>query len=211
VARAVESGRPRRIVLLSYVGADERSSNAYLRSTATAERILRATGKDPVVFRCTYIIGPPEAPGPSARGFMAEPGKKPRVIGDRSQVVAPIYLGDVVDAVLAAVDRGGTGIYNLAGPERMPLDELVRLLNLDPTISITHVPVWLARVLSLFVPNLPGALVDTLARDSVDDSSPAIRTFGLELHALRDIWTTSGDPTSPATTGRLSATTNRSA
>jgi nucleoside-diphosphate-sugar epimerase len=191
VARAVSEGRTGRVVMLSYVGADLHSRNEYLRTKAIAESVLRSTGRTVVVFRCTWIVGSPDAPGPSAAAFIVPPGKTARVIGSGRQVVAPVYLADVVEAVLSTLTTESSGVYELAGPDRMTLDAMVRLLNRDPQVPITHLPLGVARLLSTFVPALPRGLVETLASDSVGDSIDATQTFGLHFHSLRDIWSTS--------------------
>ena len=188
VADAVRDSRVRRVLFLSYPGADESARNPYLRAKAQAERMLRETGKELVVFRCTHIIGPPEAPGPTARSMVAERGKAVPVLGNGRQTVAPLYLGDVVSALVAAATTGAAGTYELAGPQRMSLDELVRLLNREPQARIRHLPTGLARLLGRFAPSLRGPMVDVLLRDSVADPTRAVTEFGLGLTSLRTVW-----------------------
>ena len=201
VARAVAAGRTRSIVMLSYVGADVHSHNIYLRTKAIAESVLRSTARTVVVFRCTWIVGSPDSPGASAAAFIAAPGKAVHVIGSGRQVVAPVYVADVVDAVVAALTSESAGVYELAGPDRMTLDDMVRVVNRDRQVRINHLPVAIARVLSPFVPDLPRGLVETLASDSVGDSTDAVRTFGLHLHSLRDVWSISRSPPRLTPTG----------
>jgi len=188
VASAVKDGKAKHVLFLSYVGASEGSKNLYLRTKAMAERILAASGKEVVVFRCSHIIGSPDAPGPTALAMLAKPGKGVTVLGNGRQVVAPVYLGDVVSALLSAMRGGSPGIYDLTGPEQISLDDLVRLLNRNPQIPITHIPDWMARLIGVFVPALPSPMVDVLLHDSVGDPSRAVAIFGLELTSLRTIW-----------------------
>ena len=188
VVRALKDGRAKRVLFLSYVGASEESKNLYLRTKAMAERILAASGKELVVFRCTHILGPPGTPGPTASAMLAKPGRGVSVLGNGRQVVAPVYLDDVVAALLAAMRGGRPGTYDLAGPERMSLDDLVRLLNRNPRVPIRHIPGWVARLLGLSLPALPGPMVDILLTDSVGDPSHAVDTFGLPLTSLRAVW-----------------------
>jgi NADH dehydrogenase len=188
VADALRSGNARRVLFLSYVGAGMASENLYLRAKAQAERLLQETGKEVVIFRCTHIIGPPEAPGPTATAMLAPPGGKVNLLGDGGQVVAPVCLGDVVSALLAAVDGGPPGIYELTGPERMTMDHLARLLNRNPEVAIAHLPAWLARLMGRVLPALPGPLVETMLNDSVGDASAAVTRFGLKLMPLGALW-----------------------
>jgi len=188
VATAFKDSKAKRILFLSHVGANEASKNQYLRTKAQAERLLTATGKEVVIFRCTHIIGPPDVPGPFAFSLLARPGKKAGVLGNGRQIVAPLYVGDAVMALILAMAEGPPGVYELAGPDQMSLDELVRLLNRNPEVRISHLPTWAARILGVVLPMLPSAFVDVVLQDSTGDSSRAKSTFGLKLTSLRSIW-----------------------
>jgi nucleoside-diphosphate-sugar epimerase len=188
VVNAFKDSKGKRILFLSPVGADENSKNQYLRTKAQAERLLTATGKEVVIFRCSHIIGPPDAPGPFAFSLLAKPGKKAGVIGSGRQQVAPLYIGDVVMALIGAMTKGAPGTYELTGPDPMSLDDLVRLLNRNPEVRISHLPDWAARLLGAVLPMLPSAFVDVVLRNSLGDSSRAKSAFGVKLTSLRSIW-----------------------
>jgi NADH dehydrogenase len=188
VAQALRHGRARRVLFLSYVGASESSPNLYLRTKGEAERLLAATGKEVVVFRCTHIIGPPAAPGPTAQALLAPPTGRVAVLGSGRQRVQPVFLGDVAAALAAAMERGAPGTYDLAGPESMTLDELVALLNRDRDVRLRHLPDPLARALAHLKTSLPRALVDVMLRDSVGDHERAATAFSFPLTSLRDVW-----------------------
>ncbi|MDR7420681.1 MAG: NAD(P)H-binding protein [Armatimonadota bacterium] len=188
VAVAVARGRARRVIALSCVGADEESTNRYLRYKAAAERALTATHKDVIVIRSTYIIGRPEDPGQPAVALLARPGRNADVPGDGCQTVAPVFVDDVASALVAAVTRGTYGTYEMAGPDRMSLDDLVRLLHRGADVTIRHVPAWMARLVSTVLPALPGPMVDVLLRDNIGDPTRACSTFDLRLTSLREVW-----------------------
>ncbi len=189
IAGALKQGKAKRVLFLSYVGADEGSSNVYLRTKAMAERLLRETGKNLVIFRCTHIIGSPESPGPLAQSMRPKPGKKVGILGKGDQVVAPLYLADVVKALLAALKEGEPGTYELAGPERMTMNDLARLLNRNPEVRLSHLPPWAIRVLGTLMPKLlPRPFVEVIMHDSVGDHSLAAHTFGLKFTSLKTIW-----------------------
>jgi uncharacterized protein YbjT (DUF2867 family) len=57
VVAAAGNSDVRRVVFLSYVGADVASPNDYLRSKALAERLLVESGIPTTVFRCLHIYG----------------------------------------------------------------------------------------------------------------------------------------------------------
>jgi len=189
VASSLREGKAKRVLYLSHVGAQENSENLYLKTKGVAENLLKASGKRVVIFRCTHIIGSPETPGPLAHSMVAKPGKKKAgLFGNGRQRVAPLYVGDAVSAVMAAMEGGEAGVYDLAGPEMMSMEDLARLLNRDPDVRLSPSPNWVARVLSRVFPMMPRAFVDLILQDSLGDSSRAISTFHLKLTSLRKIW-----------------------
>lgn len=188
VVAGIDPDTTRRLVFLSYVGAAEDSPNAYLASKARAERLLRDTGVPCTVLRCTHIIGPPNAPGPTAGSLRRSGGRTVAVLGNGRQRVAPVYLGDVVAAVLAALSSDTSGTFDLAGPETMTMDELVRLLNPDGGVRISHVPWPAAQLLRFVGPKLPAALIDIMRKDSLGKGDAAAEALGISLMSLSDVW-----------------------
>jgi NADH dehydrogenase len=191
VAGAVRGGDVQRIVFLSYVGADPASSNAYLRSKGRAEQILQGTGAPVTIFRCVHIYGPPDRPGPTAGAFIAKGRGPVSVPGSGHQWIAPLYIGDVADAVLiAATDpEAPVGTFELGGPDEMTMDQFVRTVN-RPGVRLMHLPPVVARGLAHVVPTLTPALMELLLADNVPSADPAetASRFGTELHRLTEIW-----------------------
>src|SRR5262245_35096360 len=192
VANAVKQGRTRKLVFLSYVGASEDSPNRYLSTKASAERLLRETAIPLTVFRCTHIIGPPRSPGPTAASLLARPKASVMVLGNGKQRIAPIYLGDVVSAVTAAMRSDHVGTFDLQGPDEMSLDDLVYLLNSPAKVSITHVPGLVAPLLRFVGPRLPAALIDVMMSDCRSSHATASAVFGLMLTPLSRVWSGAG-------------------
>ena len=189
VVHALRGGKANRVLYLSHVNAHEESMNLYLKTKGIAENLLKASGKQAVIFRCTHMIGSPETPGPLAHSMVAKPGKKKAgLFGNGRQRVAPLYVGDAVAALMAALEGGRAGVYDLAGPEMMSMEDLARLLNRDPEVRISPSPNWVARLLSKVFPMMQPAFVDLMLQDSLGDSSRAISAFGLKLTSLRTIW-----------------------
>jgi uncharacterized protein YbjT (DUF2867 family) len=191
VPGAVRGGDVQRIVFLSYLGADSADPNAYLRSKGRAERILHGTGVPVTIFRCVHIYGPPDRPGPTAGAFLAKGRGPVSVPGSGRQRIAPLYIGDVVDAVLsAAMDpEAPAGTFELGGPDEMTMDQFVRTLN-RPGVRLMHLPPVLARGLAHVVPSLTPALMELLLADNVPSADPTetASRFGTELRRLTDVW-----------------------
>lgn len=186
--KALERSLVRRLVFLSYVGADPTSSNAYLSTKGHAEEIVRGGPVDSVVIRSTFIYGPPDDPGPSAQPFLSN-GASVSVIGTGRQRWAPVYVGDVVEALTrAALDPTvPTGTFALAGPQEMTVDAFVDALNLRH-VKERHLAGRLARVVAHLVPTLTPAMVEVLEADSLPDGRLISDVLDLELHKVTDVY-----------------------
>ena len=191
VVAAARESDVRRLIFLSYVGADTGSPNAYLRSKALAEGLMVESGIPTTIFRCLHIYGPPESPGPTAGAFIARGRRPVTVPGTGKQLIEPLYIGDVVDALFGAVARADapTGIFDLGGPDRMTMDDFVRALN-SADVRIRHIPPGVARLLAHLSPSLTPALMDLLLCDNVAGAPPFEigRQFGFTPHRVPDVW-----------------------
>ncbi len=181
----------RRVVALSYVGASSAGENEYVRSKGRGEEWVRRARRQNVFLRSSYIFGPPVNPGPTVEAFLHHKGHPVRMLGDGLQRVAPIFLDDVVEAVVrAGLDpEAPAGTFDLVGPEEMGLDEFVTTLS-GSSLADRRIPELLSRALGRVLPALDPALVDVLLADSVSTGQPsASEVLGLELHAVRDVYT----------------------
>jgi nucleoside-diphosphate-sugar epimerase len=186
---ALQGSTVKRVIFLSYVGADRSARNDYLRTKGQAEDLLYRSGRNVVIFRCSHIYGPPEDPGPMVSALLARRRETVSVLGDGAQLIAPVYREDVVEAILrAGLDcRAPIGRFDLCGPEVMTLDEFVHTVNTGDT-RIRHIPAALARALGHLQPGLTPALVDVLLADSIGERRRVERVFGLTRHRLRDVY-----------------------
>lgn len=196
VARAARGSNVKRIVALSPLDAREDSTNEYLSTKALAERYLVGTKIPTIIFRCSHIIGDPQNPGPFAGMLLSNEGEPVKILGTGKQIVAPLYLGDVAEAIVRAIENGRSGTFELSGPERMTMDDLARLLNHDPQVPICHLADRLAMFLSKMAPGFPPALVDVMVRPSVGNPAETMRQFRLRLHSLNPVWNRQADPIS---------------
>ncbi len=197
---ALAGSTVRRLVFLSYPGADPDSANDYLRTKGEAEELVLACGCEAVVVRSTFIYGPPDDPGPSATPFLLKAGKPESrigvgtgrqtvsVIGSGRQRYAPVYVNDVAEALTRfALDPAApAGTFGLAGPDILTVDEFADSLN-GANVKEQHLGRRTARALAHVVPTLTPAMVDVLAADSLPDGRPlASDVLGLALHRLTD-------------------------
>ncbi len=186
---ALAGSSVRRIVFLSYVGADPTSANDYLRTKGEAESLVTGAGREALVIRSTFIYGPPDDPGPSTAPFIAQAGKAVFVIGSGAQRYAPVFVGDVAEVLMrGALDASApTGTFALAGPDVLTVDEFVRVVNGGP-VKERYLQGRLARVLAHFLPTLTPALVEVMTADSLPDTTLAATVFGINLHSIRGVY-----------------------
>lgn len=193
VRRTVEAlagSTVRRVLLLSYVGADAASDNAYLRSKGEAERLVLGCGREGVVLRSTFIFGPSDDPGPSAAPFIADHGHPVALVGSGRQRYAPVYVADVAEALVRfALDRATpTGTFAIAGPRALTVDDFAAALS-GGHARERHLRRPVARALAHLTPRLTPAMVDVLAADSVSDgAASADRVLGMRLHSVADAY-----------------------
>ncbi len=195
VARAARGSNVKRIVAVSCLDANEHSSNECLSTKARAERYLLETRIPTVIFRCSHVIGDPHNPGPLAGMLLSNEGEPVKILGTGKQMVAPLYLCDIAEALVRAVENGRSGIFELSGPDRMTMDDLARLINRNPQIPIRHLADHLAVYLSKMSLGLPSALVDIMVRPSAGNPVETIRQFRLRLHSLGPVWNAAADQT----------------
>lgn len=190
---ALEGSTVERVVFLSYVGASTASPNAYLRAKGEAEAVLHRSGRDPVVFRCTHIYGPPEEPGPTVSASLARKGGTASVLGTGAQRLAPVYRDDVVEAIVAAAldPRTPHGRFDLPGPDIVTMDEFVMMVN-RRSVKLRHIPPFLVRTLGHALPALTPELVDVMLSDSLGEATRAERAFGLNRRHLADVYGAGG-------------------
>src|SRR5215472_6501287 len=161
-------------------------------ATSLQRRVQSACCRRPECLRrCSDALtlsGRPSTRAPTAVTLLAGGKKSVKVLGNGKQRVAPVYLGDVVAAMDAAITSDHTGTFDLQGPDEMSFDDLVRLVNGAAKLSIAHVPAVLARLLQFVGPKLPGSLIDVMVHDSRSDHPTAHRVLGLSLRHLGEVW-----------------------
>ncbi|QHT61018.1 SDR family oxidoreductase [Paenibacillus lycopersici] len=107
-------------VALSIVGTDRPPGNAYFNAKVAQEKLIQAAGIPYTIVRATQFF---EFAG--AIAYTATEGQTVRL---PSAAMQPIAAADVSAALAAyALDKPVNGIVDLAGPEKIGMDEFVRL------------------------------------------------------------------------------------
>jgi len=185
VARAIGIER---MVHLSAIGADPASASAYARSKADGEKRVREALPAATILRPSIVIGPEDG---FFNRFAAMARMLPMLplIGGGETRFQPVYVGDVADAIVAALQSsdaagqtyqlGGPQVYSFAELMRYMLDVLGRRRLLVP-LSFGMAS-FQARFLELLpVPPLTRDQVELLKVDNVvADGAPGLNDLGI--------------------------------
>jgi NADH dehydrogenase len=195
IADAAAAADLRRVVYLSILGSEPKSANACLASKGRAEQILLGAKTPALVLRVPMVVGPGDVTANIVRRE-ALARVLPLAAGGRART-QPIYAGDVVEAIVAGLERDGLDdlILDLAGPESLTQREFIeraaRLYGRRP--RVVSIPAgllgFIAHVAERFLTNPPltkTALEVILADDEIDPE-PAQRTLGIKLTPLDEI------------------------
>lgn len=139
IAAAAREAGATRVVHISALGADADGESAYARTKAAGEQAVLAAFPDATIVRPSVVFGPEDnffnmfarmaifspflpvidAGAWSSKGLYGEGGPK----------FQPVYVGDVADAIVAALTRENQGgkIFELAGPHVYSMRQIMEL------------------------------------------------------------------------------------
>lgn len=125
VAAAAAAAGARALVHLSAVGADPAGESAYARSKGDGETAVRAAFPAAAILRPSIIFGREDKFINRFAGLIRILPVVP-VIAPNTKF-QPVYVGDVADAVVAALDTSAAGrTFELGGPQVLSMGELQR-------------------------------------------------------------------------------------
>ena len=184
VARAAAAQGVGRLVHLSALGADANSDSAYARSKAEGEARVRAAFPRAAIFRPSVVFGPedgffnrfaslarflpvlPVIGAPTLPSLRRSEGALPFVLdffGAGGPKLQPVYVGDVADAIVAALERNDAQgqTFEIAGPRVYSFKEIMELTMAASGRRrlLAPMPYWLAGIEALFLQWLPKPLL----------------------------------------------------
>jgi NADH dehydrogenase len=189
-----------RMVHVSALGANERSSSQYACSKAEGERRVIENVPGAVVFRPSIMFGPEDTFFNRFAGMARLSPMLPLLGGGLSRF-QPAFVGDVASAVAAAADghaKPGT-VYELGGPEIFTFKELMQftLRTIGRRRILLPIPFPLARPLATIAQFVPGApltpdQVEMLRADNVVSSAAmsegrTFEAFGIKPDSIAAI------------------------
>jgi uncharacterized protein YbjT (DUF2867 family) len=180
-----------RVVALSIHGADPASTNACLRSRGAADATLLRAAPAVVVLRVPMVLGEGDY---ASRALAARARRAFGVSLRAASLEQPVYGGDVVAAIVAALAGGVTGrqVIELAGPESLSRRALTEraaavLGTRTRVVSLPLAPAFAAAALlerCLANPPVTRAMLEVLDHDDRIDPAPGARALGLTLTPL---------------------------
>jgi uncharacterized protein YbjT (DUF2867 family) len=145
LVRAAERAGVERFVFFSALNARHHSRTRFFRAKALAEEAVEASSMQTTLFRPSIIY----TPGDPWLTLLDRLSRLPAmpVSGGGRAVFEPIWAEDVADAVMAALSNGTPANYELAGPELLSYDDIVRiaLRASHRRRRLLHVPVPVVR------------------------------------------------------------------
>lgn len=196
VARqAARLGVPR-LVHVSGIGAAEDSPSHYVRARARGDAAVRGAFPEATVLRPSVLFGPGDA---FFTGLAAIARAMPVIplFGDGDTRLQPVYVGDVAQAVAAAVERPAAAgrTFDLGGPDIYSYRDLLALTLRQTGRRRLLLPVpfaiWdlLAAVAGLLPrPPLTRAQVVLMKSDNVaGDATPGLSDLGIDATAVETL------------------------
>lgn len=145
LVRAAERAGVRRFVFFSAMGATHHSRTRFFRAKALAEDAVEASSLESTIFRPSIIY----TPGDPWLTLLDRLSRLPAVpvSGSGRAAYEPIWAEDVAEAVMGALSNGSGSAYELAGPEMLSYDDIVRtvLRAEHRRRRLLHVPLPLVR------------------------------------------------------------------
>lgn len=179
VARAAAASGVGRMVQVSAIGADPDSPSLYAKSKALGEAAVREAMPRATILRPSVVFGA-EDQFFNRFGAMAQYMPFMPVIAGDTQF-QPVYVGDVADAVMAALLRpdAAGALYELGGPDVWSFREILQwiLRQTHRDRRLVNIPMGLARAQAAIMERLPGKPLTRdqlllLSRDNV--TSPGV-------------------------------------
>jgi uncharacterized protein YbjT (DUF2867 family) len=145
LVRAAERAGVERFVFFSALNARHHSRTRFFRAKALAEEAVEASAMRTTVFRPSIIY----TPGDPWLTLLDRLSRLPAmpVSGSGRAVFEPIWAEDVADAVMHALSNGTSSSFELAGPELLSYDDIVRvaLRASHRRRRLLHVPLPIVR------------------------------------------------------------------
>jgi NADH dehydrogenase len=175
LARLAREAGVERLVHISAIGADPRSTSAYARTKAAGEQAVHDAFPTATILRPSIVFGP-EDDFFNRFATLAVMSPFVPLIGGGETRFQPVYVGDVASAALRVLDDPATAgrTYELGGPKVYNFRQLMELLlgEIKRHRRFIDLPFGLASLQARFMALLPKPpltpdQVEMLKRDNI--------------------------------------------
>jgi NADH dehydrogenase len=193
---AARAARVGRVITISQLGAAPASAFPLLRTKGMVEEIIRGSGLAYTILRPGVVFGPQDA---FINHIAMQLSATPLLFlmpGRGEVVLHPIFIADLVQAVLGTLDRLDTvdKVIEIGGPEYITLEDLIRTIMRVTGRSrlVLGVPPYLLRWLTrVYARLLPRALMteqwmDILAANRTARIGTLFQTYEIRPQRLED-------------------------
>lgn len=186
VARAAAAAGAKQLVHVSAIGADAASAARYAQSKAEGEKQVQAAFPTATILRPSIVFGPEDAFFNRFGAMAVLSPIMPVISGDTR--FQPVYVGDVADAVMAALARAEAQgrIYELGGPKIWTFRELLAFILAETRRHrwLVEIPPGIAQLQARIMQRLPGKMLTEdqlimLGRDNVVGGLPGLAELGI--------------------------------
>jgi uncharacterized protein YbjT (DUF2867 family) len=158
VARLSAATGVARLVHISAIGADPHAASRYAATKGEGEALMRAAFPGVTILRPSLVFGPEDHLFNRFAGLARLSPVMPVICGDTR--FQPVYVGDVADAVMAALARTDASgkTYELGGPRVWRFRELLAyiLKETGRRRRMMDIPMGMARLQARLMEMLPG-------------------------------------------------------
>lgn len=194
LVNACKKNQVKRFIYLSGAGTSPDKPQPWFQAKAMAEKAIRESGMEYVIFRPSWVYGPEDR---SLNKFVLLARYLPfiPVIGDGKAKIQPVSVFDLAKVVADAVrnPQATNQIFEIGGPETLTMDEILKTMQkvLGKKRLLIHQPVALmkpiARLMTILPnpPLSPGA-IDFITMEELVDNSRAREVFKIEFERLEN-------------------------
>ncbi len=158
VAQAAAAAGITNLVQMSALGASDTSEASYARTKFAGEAAVREAVPTAVILRPSVVFGP-EDNFLNRFGAMARIAPALPLVGGGETRFQPVYVGDVADAIVAAISREDAAgrTFELGGPRVMRFREILEFVvgATGRFALLLPIPFGIAKVMGAFLQFLP--------------------------------------------------------
>jgi len=180
----------RRIISFGSIAGLKKFKGIYGITKNESERIFRESGFNVAIFRPTMIYGK-ESKGFNKviKSVKMFPWFIP-IVGNGKHLRQPVYVEDVVDAVLASLKtKKSIGkIYNLAGAKRLTFNEFIDKICKELGIRKVkiHIPIFICKIIAAIYPLITKREILSINQDTRMNITLTKKDLGFNPIKLED-------------------------